>query len=623
MPRRLLVLLALVFTSSQLAVALGADEPKPWNILWLSCEDTSPDLGCYGDTYAATPTLDALAASGARYTRCFSHAPVCAPSRSGLITGVYPTTLGTHNMRSRVEPPANVHCFPAYLREAGYYCTNNSKTDYNFAVPKDAWNENSAKAHFRNRPDKSQPFFAVFNFTVSHESQARANEVAYQKNTSRLLPGQRHDPAKAILPSYYPDTPLVRSNWARCYDNVTAVDYLVGDMLKQLEEDGLADRTVVFFFGDHGRGLTRGKRWLYDSGLHVPLLVRWPGQIAPQTVVDDLTAFIDFAPTVLSLANIPAPPHMQGRAFLGPHKLPPREYIYAARDRMDERYDMFRAVRDKRYKYIRNFEPWKPYAQHVSYGEQMPILQEIRRLAAADKLTGPPALFLRPTKPVEELYDTDNDRDEVRNLAGDPKYAEVLARLRSEQQRWSAETHDLGLLPEPLMYERIAARPDDWREVIKREGLLERLRKIESLSRGGESERTLLTSQTGEAEPAVRATALKALRQLPNSAQHTALYRKLLQDLSPIVRVIAAESLVQIGETGEALPVLERELKSKEFAVALNAALVLDQLGKQAAPVTAALREANSAKGENDYVVRVSAHALQQLGIEPARLENK
>jgi uncharacterized sulfatase len=417
---------------------------RPPNILWITCEDTSPDLGCYGDAYAVTPNLDRLAGQGARYTHAFTHAPVCAPSRSGVITGMYPTTIGTHHMRSQGVPPPYVHCFPEYLRAAGYYCTNNAKTDYNFDCPLTAWDECSRNAHWRNRPDRSQPFFAVFNILTTHESQCWPIDGPLQ-----------HDPARAVLPPYYPDTPAVRRNWARYYDQVTKMDAQAAAFLKQLEDDGLAESTAVFFYGDHGRGLTRGKRWVYDSGIRVPLLIRWPGKIRPGTVADRLVAFVDFAPTVLSLAGVRPPDHMQGRAFLGEFDASPREYVFAARDRMDETYDIIRAVRDRRWKYIRNFEPQKPYAQHIKYMEKMPILQEMRRLQAESKLQGAPALWFAPTKPTEELYDTVADPHEVNNLAAAPEHQETLRRLRGVLEQWMKETNDLALVPEPELKERM------------------------------------------------------------------------------------------------------------------------------------------------------------------------
>jgi uncharacterized sulfatase len=435
--------------SAHSAVKPGAEPERP-NILWISCEDTSPDLGCYSDSYAVTPNIDELAAQGVRYTNVYTNAGVCAPSRSGVITGMYPTTIGTHHMRCQGVPPAEVKCFPEYLRAASYYCTNNVKTDYQFDPPLTAWDESSNKAHWRGRA-KDQPFFAVINLTVSHESQNWA------KKGEKLI----HDPAKAIVPPYYPDTPVVRENLARYYDNVTKMDEQAGRILKQLEEDGLAEDTIVWFWGDHGRGLPRAKRWIYDSGIRVPLIIyvpeKWrkhvmpssPDAVKPGTVNDELIAFIDFAPTMLSLAGVAIPKHIQGQAFLGSQKARPRDYIFAARDRMDETYDIIRAVRDKRYRYIRNYMPHLTRAQDIEYMNRMPIMQEMRRASAEGKLKGPQKQYLEPSKPVEELYDTLNDPHEVSNLADDPRYKDVLQRLRKVHGEWMKQTRDVGLIPEP------------------------------------------------------------------------------------------------------------------------------------------------------------------------------
>jgi len=434
--------------------------PHRPNILWISTEDISPDLGCYGDTYAVTPNIDKLAASGVRYTNVFSHSGVCAPTRSGIITGMYPTTIGTHHMRCKGVPPAYVKCFSEYLRAAGYYCTNNVKTDYQFDPPPSAWDECSRKAHWRNR-GKDQPFFSIFNFTVSHESQIRNRSEGMLKRLAALAPHERHDPAKAVLPTYYPDTPKVRQDWAQYYDIITLTDKLVAEVLKQLEDDSLAEDTIVWFWGDHGRGLPRAKRWIYDSGIRIPLIIhvpeKWrmlampdnPDAVKPGTVNDDLIAFIDFAPTMLSLAGIKIPDHIQGKAFLGSQKAEPREYVFAARDRMDEAYDLIRAVRDKRYKYIRNYMWHLTRGQDISYMNQMPTMQEMRRLNAEGKLKGPQKQYFEPTKPVEELYDTATDPHEVNNLAENPKYRDVLRRMRVIHAKWVRETGDIGLIPEP------------------------------------------------------------------------------------------------------------------------------------------------------------------------------
>jgi len=272
---------------------------------------------------------------------------------------------------------------------------------------------------------------------------------------ARVKPEDRHDPAKADLPPYYPDTPIVRNDWARYNDLITAMDIQVADLLKQLDEDGLADSTIVFFYGDNGRGLPRGKRWIYDAGIHVPLIVRFPDRRDSGVVCDDLVSFIDFGPTVLSLAGVKVPAYMQGRAFLGGQKTEPRDYVFAARDRMDETYDIIRAVRDHSYKYIRNFKPGRPYAQYIDYMEKMPTMQEMRRLNKAGQLVGPQKLFFLPEKPDEELYDLKADPHEVRNLAGSPEHRETLQRMRGVLEKWMKDTHDLGLIPEEELQEKM------------------------------------------------------------------------------------------------------------------------------------------------------------------------
>ena len=426
------------------------------NILWITVEDMSLHLGSYGDSLAHTPNLDRLAAAGVRYTNAFATAPVCSPSRTALITGMYQSSIGGHQHRAgqsydnfehqpyRAVPPPHVKAFTEYLRAAGYYCTNNAKTDYNFGNPLTAWDESSRTAHWRNRPDSTQPFFAVFNTNRTHESRVWPNP----EEESML------DPDAVVLPPYYPDTPLIRRDYARLHDNVARMDRWAGDILRQLEDDGLADNTIVFFFSDHGDGIPRGKRWLQDSGLQTPLLIRWPDHLTPGAVDDQLVSFIDLPPTVLSLAGVEVPDHLQGRVFLGPQAIgPPRAYIFAARDRMDESHDMRRAVRNHQYKYIRNFFPDRPYLLPNQYRERMPLMQELRRLHEAGELEGPAAALFQPTKPEEELYDVTRDPYEIHNLADDPARAEVLADMRGVLERWQQDTGDMGLIPETNLAE--------------------------------------------------------------------------------------------------------------------------------------------------------------------------
>lgn len=594
--------------------ASGSAADRP-NIVWITCEDLSADLGCYGDAYARSPNIDRFAAEGVRYTHCFSHAGVCAPSRSGIITGMYPCSIGSHNMRSRTLLPSEVRCFPEYLRKAGYYCTNNSKTDYNFDTPAGIWDENGKDAHWRNRIG-DQPFFAIFNFTTSHESQIRASEAVYRRNTARLTKDQRHDPAKATLPPYYPDTPAVRRDWARYHDNITAIDYEFADRLKELEDAGLADDTIVFFYSDHGRGLPRGKRWLYDSGVHVPLLIRWPKRmrstatnselLLPGGVCNDLVAFVDLAPTVLSIAGIDIPANIQGQAFLGGAKAAkPREYVYAARDRMDERIDLIRMVRDRRFKFIRNYEWWKPYAQNISYMNEMPTMIEWRRLAAEGKLRGPQQLFLAPQKPREELYDCEADPYEIRNLADDPSHKETLARLRAEHERWSDEIRDLGYLPETSLssFQRPGGRWRDNSEMKNAGQRIYALWKIQFDADWAQSHDPasiihgyLVVRSARDYGPGLTALRVRCAeflggpwRDLPEAGD---MLLHAIRSSELNVRIAAAQSLVEVRRAdggvidmatlAVARPIYIEGLQSENPALRHAAALAIDALGRNA-----------------------------------------
>ncbi len=607
-PRLLATLLILLAASPAPA--------KPPNVLWLTCEDTSCNLGCYGDRDAVTPHLDALARRSIRYSHAFSVAGVCAPSRSCLITGVYPTSLGSHYMRCQAPLPAAIRCFTHYLRQAGYYCTNNAKQDYNFRTPPGSWDESSNQAHWRKRKP-GQPFFAVFNNLVTHESGNRAPRPRFLRMTARLKPNQRHDPAKITIPPFHPDTPETRHDWAQHMDLVTAMDLWVGDHLAELDKAGLADDTIVFFFSDHGVGLPRGKRWLYDTGMRVPLLVHFGKNVAhlapakSGSVSDRLVSFVDFGPTVLSLCGVKVPAVMQGVPFLGAAAGKPRDAVFGIRDRMDERNDCTRAVRDARYKYIRNYHPYKPWAQYLDYMEQMPMMSAWRRLAAAGKLTGPAALWMRPTKPFEELYDTRSDPHELVNLAGSAAHQAALARLRQRHLAWHRDTRDLGLMPEALVVERSRGRTR-WdlgrdEKSFPQEKLLaaaETLQEKEPLGK--------LLKLIADPDAAVRwwgATGLSVRG--GKSKQATEALRKALKDPTAVVRVAAADGLRRLGRHEEALPVLRAALSDSNPWVRHEAALALDEMGTKATPAKEALEKAR--KDENAYVVRVVEHTLRKM----------
>jgi len=442
----------------------SAEQGRRPNIVWISNEDMSPRLGAYGDPLARTPNLDRLAQGSITFTRAFTTAPVCAPSRAAIITGMYQTALGAQHMRTTEDrvpelpgpylavPPFYVKAFPEYLRAAGYYTSNRAKTDYQFGVPFTIWDDLGPKAHWRNRGSNDVPFFSVFNLEVTHES--------------RIFPGSAErkkplitDPSAVRVPPYYPDTPLVREDLARHYDNIAEMDRQVGEILAALEADGLAENTIVFYWSDHGDGLPRAKRSLYDSGLHVPLMIRPSPALGPAitagTRSDALVSFIDLAPTVLALAGVDVPAHLQGRTLVGPGEAPQPEYVFAARDRMDIEYDMMRSARDGRFLYIRNFLPEVPYAGFIPYRNQSVIMQELLRLHAQHALTGAAALWMRSSKPPEELYDTHADPHQVENLASDVSHGRTLERMRRAVTAWMEAVGDQGLINEPEMIARM------------------------------------------------------------------------------------------------------------------------------------------------------------------------
>jgi N-sulfoglucosamine sulfohydrolase len=449
-----------VGVASMLAFNATAQQPhKQPNIIWISTEDLSPHLGCYGDPVAKTPNIDKLASQGIRYTNVFTTAAISAPVRSGIITGMYQTSIGCMHMRTTsyrrsadnpleftAVPPHYVKAFTEYMRASGYFCTNNSKTDYQFSkdpVPASIWDECSRKAHYRNRPDKNQPFFAVFNWVGTHESQ--------NWDISNI----KTDPKKVKVPPYYPDNEIIRLNIAKMYDNIARLDSVVGAMISELEREGELDNTIIFFWGDHGDGLPRAKRWLYDSGLNIPLIIKYPGRVKPGTVDDRLISSIDFGPTVLSMAGIPVPAHMQGIPFMGDQAGPPRDAVFATRDRVDESYDMIRSVRTKNYLYVRNYYPNEPFQIWVPYLSNMPIYKEMLRLDAEGKLTGPQKSWMAYSRPPEELYDVKTDPYQINNLVNDAKLKTVLEEVRKRYEKWTIETGDMGRMNEPELIEQM------------------------------------------------------------------------------------------------------------------------------------------------------------------------
>jgi uncharacterized sulfatase len=589
-----------------LAVALApsAHAAERPNILWLTAEDMSPHLGCYGDPDARTPRLDALARESVRYTRAFATAPVCSPARSCLITGMYATSLGTQRLRSQFPVPAEFRPFSAALRAAGYYCTNNVKTDYNLkdepAFIRAAWDASSAQAHWRGR-QPGQPFFAVFNFMTTHQSRTGVwpHEQFEQEVGERLSADERHDPATLTLPPFYPDTAESRRAWARYHDCITLMDNQAGQILDQLAADGLDDNTIVFFYADHGMGMPRGKRCLHDSGLHVPLLIRFPrnhAHLAPGpagSTSDRLVSFVDFAPTVLSLCGIDPPPHFQGEAFLGTVARPPREFVYGSRDRVDEAFDVSRSVRDGGWLYIRNFMPHLSWMQPEGFSDGSTFRRELKHLAAAGRLPPAAMTYAAPRRALEELYDTAADPQQLTNLADDPQHAQELQRLRSQLRRWQLATRDAGLLTEPQMWARLQPGGTPW-SVARNDALYPLPRLLDAADAVGradfaERQRAWLR----DADDGMRywaAVGFSASHALTD-ADRVAL-RAALGDPSAVVRIESAAALARHGETDGVLDVLAASLRDASPEVVLHAARALELLGPVARPVFGEMRTA-------------------------------
>lgn len=572
--------------------ARAADSPRP-NILWLVNEDHGPHVGASGDTYATTPTFDTLAAKGLRYKRCWASAPVCAPARTTLICGLYATSTGGEHMRSMVPFPAGKKMYPQLLREAGYYCSNNAKEDYNLEKPGEVWNESSKKAHWKNRP-AGAPFMAVFNSEKSHESKLRVRPHK-----------QVHDPAKVRVPAYHPDTPEVRQDWAQYYDTVTEADADAGARLKEIEDAGLTEDTVVFYYADHGSGMPGNKRWPLDRGLAVPLIVYIPEKFKalrpPEYqaggVSDRLVSFVDFAPTLCSLAGMPPPDWMQGHAFLGKYTTAPQPFVYGYRGRMDERQDCVRSLTDGRYVYVRNFRPDKIYGQHINYMWQTPTARVWEAMFTAGKLNEAQSAFWK-TKPPEELYDLEADRDEVKNLAASPEHRATLEKLRAALGENEARILDVGLLPEGEMNRRSAGKsPYD---LARESGKFPfaKIYETAALASALDPDATAaLIKATRDADSGVRYWAVLGLEMrgvAAVQAGHDALV-KALEDESPDVRITAAEALGHFGSEADlarVLPLLGQlaDWKTNDVFTAMAALNAIATLGDKAMPLAAVIK---------------------------------
>ncbi len=581
---RLLAALSLLYTLTGCGSS-RADRP---NILWISLEDITPMMGAYGDEYARTPVFDSLAAEGIRYDKAYSVSPVCSPSRSSVITGMYPNSLGSMHHRSNTRRPVFSKMLPNLLREAGYYTSNNSKRDYNTGG--DDWHESSGEGHWRNRPENDQPFFAVFNLTECHSSITKIPEdEIVEERLFRLKPEDFHDPMKAPIPPYHPDVPQFRRAWARYYDAVTQVDYRAGDLIEQLKEDGLWEDTIVFVWSDHGVGMPRGKHTAWEQGVHVPLIARFPKKYqhlapeAPGSVIDGLVTLMDLGPSALSLAGIDPPEYMDGKPLFSKRKgdVEYRDYVFGMRDRLDTRSEMVRTVRDQRYRYQRNYYAHLPFKPFEDFEFGAVVVQEWVELARQGKLTGPQEMLAMRFKPIEELYDSEGDPHMVRNVAADPQYGDVLQRMRGKLHDWMLETRDLGLLDETEMLEREKGEASPWDLGQSLENY-DRILETANLLLQGQKAIPELIARTEDPDSAVRSWAVLglAIACQPGGPETVSSVEPALEaalrDESVSVRITAAEGLFNLERYEKGLPVLIEALNHPSVDAQIRAGCILD-----------------------------------------------
>ncbi len=616
----LFLALAAITSSSLSGCREKIPEELP-NILWLTSEDNSPLLGCYGDEFATTPNLDKLASEGFLYTHAYANAPVCAPARNTIITGVYASSGGHQHMRSYYPKSEVVKTYPEFLREAGYYCTNNVKTDYNTESidPNRIWDESSNQAHYKNRAP-GQPFFAVFNTTISHESSLHDSIPDEQL---------RHSPDQVPIPPHHPATPAMKHDWAQYYDKIEDMDAWVGEKLQELEDAGLAENTIVFYYGDHGGVLARSKRYVYETGTHVPFIVRIPEKYnylfpaeKPGSKVNRLVSFVDLAPTLLSIAGIPVPEFLQGNAFLGKQKTEDPEYAFMFRGRMDERYDMSRAVRDHKYRYIRNYMPFRIYGQHLEYLWRAPSIRSWEQAYLNGECNETQSIFWN-TKPVEELYDTENDPWEINNLAADPAYSDVLERMRAANRNWVSRIKDTGFIPEADRIERAREMPiyDYMRSAnIDLESIIDA---AETATLGKVENLQTLQNYLKSDESAIRywgATGLLILGQEAMPAKADLLTA--LNDASANVVVVAAEALYNLGEKEAAKKALLAVLEHpNEFARchALNTIDCIEEKSPEIVEGVVSMIQKLPEMNRNRYDLRASRWLVEKWGLNPEK----
>jgi N-sulfoglucosamine sulfohydrolase len=611
-------ILALMLAAS-LVHRLEAEE-RP-NILWITSEDNAWHwLGCYGNNEARTPRLDSLAAGGLRFSHAYSNAPVCAVARSTILNGAHAVTQGTQHMRSRHPIPEEYKPHAFYLRELGYYCTNNLKTDYNFKGDDNAiWDDCSKTAHYRNRPD-GKPFFAIFNLTVSHESSLFPDVIAANRERGIIPQTPRIPPDRIMVPPYLPDLPEIRSDIAIYQDNITALDTQVGVLLDELEKSGLAENTIIFYYGDHGGATPRGKRYLYDTGVRVPLLIHLPAKwrhlspFPPATVINEPVSFVDLSPTLLSLVGLEKSAAMQGRAFLGPKRTEPPsdQHIFLYADRFDDVCGMRRGLTDGRWKYIRHFSPNLNAAPFSFYPLGQAGWSAWKMAWQSGKLKGPFKEIWESPQPVELLFDTAGDPWEMKNLATDPTQSERLQVMRQRLKETMIRALDIGLIPEPMFHELSAAQPVATYLAKRMDSIPALVSAAFTASQRDTDNLTAFAKDLTSSDPLIRFWAVQGCLVLGRDAGSCAdTLVRLLDDPHSSIRVAAAHALYTLGreELGKQALLKEIEHAGNE-ASQLNVAHALNCIG-QLDEISDRWVRTTIAEKSSGEIIRIVAERLQ------------
>ena len=605
-----------------------ANQERP-NILWIVSEDNSPILGIYGDKNASTPHLDKLGERSLVFDKAFANSPVCAPTRFSILTGMHANALGTGNMRSRYKIPSFVKPYTYYMKQAGYHVSNNNKTDYNFLTLNNSpstslsymqWQNIDNKfwdsENYKDRKD-GQPFFHIYNLYESHESRLHSD-----------FEHRKLDPKKVILPPYHPDTNEIRNDWALYYDRVTHMDSLVGKKLNEFKKAGLLDSTIIFYYSDHGGALPRSKRFLYDTGTRIPLMIHIPKKYEyllknlKNTRTDQIVDIVDFAPTLLYLAGIEKPRHMHGKNIFSDDYEKFKNYTYLYRGRMDVRIDLSRAIRNKRFKYIRNFMPHRPHGQHLAYMWKAASTRSWESVCKNNKCNAVQNRFWEE-KSHEELYDTLNDPWEIKNLALDPQYKNILDSMRKDLKDKNRLYKDIGFIPEGELIER--TKNMTAYDLVQQEDFPINLiiETAEIASNRSKHNFHILKQRLSHSEPVVRYWAAVGCAILKNKS-YTAKkeLQKLLSDSSADVQIAAAEALLYNSVEDRPLEVLMKNLNNENPMIKIHAANVIDSIGDKASPIAHRLKkkvnelktlELQGKLSEENYLLTALSHTVSNL----------